>query len=114
MIQENFNSTGDEPQESSSMQLQRQITATRARMSHTIDEISEELQPKRLMEEYVNEYSEQLVEKLNQKSKAYAAEFTRKTKENPFPLLALVAGVALFAAYTSKDKKKEAPAPPVR
>lgn len=103
MIQENFKRTGDQPEEDSSLQLQRQIAASRARMSQTIDEIGEELQPQRLIEQYVNEYSEQLVETVSRKTKRYAAEIVRTTKENPLPLLALIAGVAFFVSRTSRS-----------
>ncbi|MDQ8187406.1 DUF3618 domain-containing protein [Pelagicoccus sp. SDUM812002] len=109
MIQENFENTDKETQDNSSVQLQRQITASRARMSRTLDEIGEELQPKRFIEQYVNEYSEQLVENVARKSKTYVAEIVRKTKENPLPILALAAGLALFVSQTNRSSETPNP-----
>lgn len=108
MIQENFKDTDDSVQENSSAQLQRQITATRARMSETLDELSDEIKPRRFIEQYVNEYSEQLVETVTAKSKHYAKEVAQQTKRNPLPLLALVAGVAFFISQTGRKNDPSA------
>lgn len=104
MIQENFNADNDE----SSEQLQRQITATRHRMSETINELGEELNPRHVIESYVDDYSEALVNNLSEKTKEYTTKAAESVKENPLITLALVAGIAWFATRKGVTPKPNA------
>ncbi|MDQ8203987.1 DUF3618 domain-containing protein [Pelagicoccus sp. SDUM812003] len=106
MIQENF-----DRRERSSDQLQRQITATRDRMSHTIHEIGEELNPRHLLEHYVDEHSEALLESLNKRCSQFARKAAQTVKENPIPTLAILIGVALFARGSKQADKRRSPSP---
>lgn len=100
MIQENFNYENEQ----SSENLRRQITATRHRMSETIQEIGEELKPKQLMENYFDEYAEVLVEDIKKKSKRFSKNAARTIKANPLPVLAIIAGIALVASKYNRSK----------